>query len=514
MTDKDLGMNGIGGMTRERLMELLVQAHAENVRKDTVIESQKQAIADQQESIEKQEQAIEGHKRTIIGQMKVIESDKRVIAELNELLRLQRAKPYIPSTEQMEFLFQETEAIAEGTPGTEGKEEETVDVKGFKRRKRSHAVATLPADTPVVIIDHGKDAPAQMLKDGVTYRRIGDKVVDKATVLPARYAIERHLYAQYGAVGVEVDGGNKIVAYGNARVDAISASPSLVARSVVGKYDDHLPLYRQEEMFRREGLEITRQSLAVWIIKYYEALMPLEELMKEAAYSSAFLNKDETPVQVLDVKGPNGLPSRNGFVYITIGTTWVGDRKTAHTIALLQYIQGRGKDVLFEDMKRFSYDGPVMTDGLKGYLGIAVHYLCWVHAARAFKDILKQNKREPNARKLMEIIGGIYKDDEDNRKLLVSGEVGEAEFLARRKAASLPRIKAFLDKIEEIRGCYSTGGAMGKAISYIDEYKGYLTGYLDTVEATPSNNCCERIAKSFATGRNYVLSNDMFCSAA
>jgi hypothetical protein len=165
MTDKDLGMNGIGGMTRERLMELLVQAHAENVRKDTVIESQKQAIADQQESIEKQEQAIEGHKRTIIGQMKVIESDKRVIAELNELLRLQRAKPYIPSTEQMEFLFQETEAIAEGTPGTEGKEEETVDVKGFKRRKRSHAVATLPADTPVVIIDHGKDAPAQMLKD-------------------------------------------------------------------------------------------------------------------------------------------------------------------------------------------------------------------------------------------------------------------------------------------------------------------------------------------------------------
>jgi hypothetical protein len=100
--------------------------------------------------------------------------------------------------------------------------------------------------------------------------------------------------------------------------------------------------------------------------------MPLEELMKEAAYSSAFLNKDETPVQVLDVKGPNGLPSRNGFVYITIGTTWVGDRKTAHTIALLQYIQGRSKDVLFEDMKRFSYDGPVMTDGLKGYLGIAV----------------------------------------------------------------------------------------------------------------------------------------------
>lgn len=58
MTDKDLGMNGIGGMTRERLMELLVQAHAENVRKDTVIESQKQAIADQQESIEKQEQAM------------------------------------------------------------------------------------------------------------------------------------------------------------------------------------------------------------------------------------------------------------------------------------------------------------------------------------------------------------------------------------------------------------------------------------------------------------------------
>ncbi|MDD4573396.1 MAG: transposase, partial [Sphaerochaeta sp.] len=57
-------------------------------------------------------------------------------------------------------------------------------------------------------------------------------------------------------------------------------------------------------------------------------------------------------------------------------------------------------------------------------------------------------------------------------------------------------------------------GAMGKALDYLYTYKPYMRTYLDVVEATPSNNSCELVAKAFATGRNYVLSNDMFCSAA
>lgn len=399
-------------MSDGMLKELLLKALSEIARKDAVIEDQK----------------------------KVIESGNRIIAELNELLRLKRAKRYSPSTEQMETLFQENEAVAAAEAEDEGG---TVEVKGFRRRKKARCVAELPADTPVVVIRQDQ-----------------------------------------------------------------------VAQSVVAKFDDHLPLYRQEEMFRWEGVGLSRQSLAGWIIKYYEALLPLERLMAREVYASVFLNKDETPMQVLDVKGPNGLPSGNGFVYITIGSTWDKAGKKMHAVALMRYIQGRGRDVLMEDLDTYGYHGPVMTDGLKAYLGIPVHYVCWVHAVRAFKDILKANRDEPNARRLMGIIGGIYRDDEENRKLLVSGAIDEGTFLAKRKEASMPRINAFMDAIEDVRRLYSPGGAMGKAIAYIDCYRDLLTGYLDTIEATPSNNCSERIAKSFATGRNYVLSKDMLFRAA
>lgn len=496
-------MDVLDGMAGDSLKGLLLEALSENARKDSVIASQEVKIASQEAEIAAKEAEIEAKRKDIEAQQKVIETERRVIAELNELLRLRRARRYCPSTEQMECLFPELEATA-GTPAVK-EDAKTVEVKGFRRKKGGHVVATMPADTPVVVIRHDLDAPAGIVRDGITYARVADKVVDQVSVLPKRYYIERHVYAQYDAVGVEVDGGNRIVAYRNEKVDTISASPSLVAQAVVGKFDDHLPFYRQEEVFRREGMGISRQSLAAWIIKYYEALMPLERLMRAEVYASAFINKDETPVQVLDVKGPNGLPSGNGFAYITIGSTWVKAERATHVIALLQYIQGRSKEVLLEDLKQFRYGGPVMTDGLKGYLGIPLHYVCWVHAMRAFKDILKENKKEPNAKKLVEIIGGIYTDDEENRKLLVEGKIDEAGFLAGRKAASMPRISAFLAKIEETRGLYSPSGAMGKAIAYIDEYKRYLTGYLDTVEASPSNNCCERIAKSFATGRKNWL---------
>ena len=126
------------------------------------------------------------------------------------------------------------------------------------------------------------------------YRRDGDKVIDKIAFVPRKLVVERHHYAQYRvAADVEDENGNKAVIYKSPKIDGIAAAPSLVANVIVSKFDDHLPLYRQEEIFRREGYYIIRQKLAAWVIKYYEALQPLEKKLKQKIYSSGFINKDE-----------------------------------------------------------------------------------------------------------------------------------------------------------------------------------------------------------------------------
>ena len=433
-----------------------------------------------------------------------IREKDRLIAELEELARLRTATKYAPSSEQMESLFPELEALDAAGPEEENTPEETRLRK--KKSKPRATLCTAPADTPVVDIHHDGDAPGSYVKDGVAYRRDGDKVIDKIAFIPRRVLVERHHYAQYRvASDVEDDNGNKVIAYKNPRIDGMAAAPSLVAQVIVSKFDDHLPLYRQEEMFRREGHHITRQKLASWVIRYYEALQPLERKLKQKVYRSAFINKDETPVQVLDVKGPTGKPAKNGFMYITVGSTYDDGERRTHALVVLDYIQGRSRDVLMEDVLAYGYGNPIMTDGLKGYLTLDKHCVCWVHAVRQFKTILKTSRDETNARKLVTTIGKIYEEDGKSRKMLHDGELGREEFLAQRKEASLVHINSFFSIIEEIRGCYAPSGAMGKAISYIDTYRDCLTGYLDIVEAAPSNNVCERIAKTFATGRKNWL---------
>lgn len=432
-----------------------------------------------------------------------IREKDRLIAELEELNRLRTAARYVPSSEQMESLFPELEALNAAAP----EEEKTaVDAHLRKKSKPRTTMCTAPAGTPVLDIHHDGDAPGSYFKDGVEYRRDGDKVIDKIAYVPRKLVVERHHYAQYRvAAEVDDDKGNKVVIYQSPKTDGIAAAPSLVANVIVSKFDDHLPLYRQEEIFRREGYYILRQKLAAWVLKYYEALQPLEKKFKQKIYSSGFINKDETPVLVLDVKGPQGKPSKNCFMYITIGSTYDDRERKTHALVVLDYIHGRSTKVLLEDVRRYQYDNYIMTDGLKQYLALEKHCTCWVHAVRQFKTILKANKKEANALKLVTIIGRIYDEDETYRRMLCSGELDREEFLAKRKAASMEHINSFFEALEVARTQYSPSGPMGKAIGYIDTYKDYLTTYLDIVEATPSNNFCERVAKAFATGRKNWL---------
>lgn len=444
----------------------------------------------------------------------IVQTQNEEIANLKELYKLRTAERYLPSSEQLGWLFQELE-ILDSVLNGQSEMEETTEITAHSRKKRKRTNAcTAPADTPVCDVFHTEGAEDTIIgEDGIVYKRVEDKTINKIAVLPRKIVVECHHYCQYKALDVEVEKDNKKIILPT-RTDALGASPSLVASVVVSKFDDHLPLYRQEEIFRREGFFLSRQKLASWVITYYEELLPFIKYFKKQMYDSAFMSKDETKVSVLSVKSSSGKPSKNGFMYITIGDTYDKQTRKTRSLVLLDYIQGRSREVLFEDIGKYGYNSYLMTDGLKGYLSYEKHCVCWVHAVRQFKKIIKINKKNIHALQIVKEVAKLYDIDEKYRKMLLSGEISPNEFLTARKIDSEVVIKEVYEVLDEVRNFYSRSGAMRKAINYLNDYKSYLHTYLETIEATPSNNACELIAKSFATGRNYVLSKDMFCSAA
>lgn len=444
----------------------------------------------------------------VINLSSIIQAQSEEIANLKELYKLKTAERYIPSSEQMGWLFQELE-ILDAVLAMDPQEEETSEVASHTRKKRKRLNAcTAPADTPVCDVFHNEDATESIVgKDGIAYKRVEDKVVDKIAIIPRKVVVERHHYPQYKTVDVDAgQDNNKIILYPSASA-ALGASPSIVSDVVLSKFDDHLPLYRQEEIFAREGFFLSRQKLASWVIRYYEDLLPFASYYRKQVYQSAFLSKDETRVTVLDVKGSTGKPSTNGFMYITIADTFDEATGNTRSLVLLDYIQGRSREVLFEDIERYGYRGYLLTDGLNGYLSYPSdkHCVCWVHAVRKLKQLLKVNKKNVHALRIINEAAKLYKIDERYRKMLKSKEIDAETFLSLRREESEKVIDTIYEIVDEVRQFYSHAGAIGDAVSYLENYRIYMKNYLDVVEATPSTNANERVAKSFACGRNWLF---------
>lgn len=273
------------------------------------------------------------------------------IANLKEIKKLRSHDKFVSSSEQMEFLFDEAEVINAPVSEEEKKEEE-IEVKAHKRKIRRRTCQA-PSDAPVIEIDHTEGAPCEIVKDGVTMVRDGVEIIDKISRIPAKLIVERNIYPKYRAKDTSGDkrGDNVEVLFPAGDVDRIAASPAFISSIAMSKYDDHLPLYRQEEIFERMGVYVSRQKMAGWLIKYYEALMPLDKLIKDRVYRSPYLNLDETTVTVLNVKDKNGKVSRNSFVYLAIGSEYDNTRRDVHALVHCEYHQGRKVDDIMENLR-------------------------------------------------------------------------------------------------------------------------------------------------------------------
>jgi len=417
---------------------------------------------------------------------------------LKELYMLKSRLPFTPSTEQMELLFDEAEILSQ--PLSE-EAEELIQVSAHtKAKKKKHDLTTLPADTPVVDIQHALDEEPVCERCGSATERTEDRIVVKVAVQPKKYYIERHHFPATVCTRCEADEGEQNITthWDDKKTDSLIASPSMVTSCAVRKYADGLPLYRQEAIFQREGFNVSRQTISNWLLAYMGLVQPLRKQFEKHLFTSSLINQDETPLQVLHL--PEPAASKSTFMFVQVGTSL--SEESAHRVVLYTYIRNRRKETLQSFTN--GYHGYVMTDGLKGYLGIGNHLNCWVHAQRNFKHIVKVNKKAAGALKFIAVINRLFQIEKSTRKTYTERKA----FLAERRKQSTAVFAELKELMDSSHPQYASKSPMGKAIKYLYTYWDTLTAYVNCYEATPENNVAERALKNFVIGRKaWLFSN-------
>lgn len=397
-------------------------------------------------------------------------------------------------------LFNEPEDVAE-TTATEEKAEE-VTVTAYKRTKGGRR--PLPPELPRVEVIHDLAETEKICGCGAQLSRISSEVSEKLDIVPAKMQVIqniRYKYACKSCEGVESEGGAvKIAPLPPQLIPQGIATPGLIAHVATSKYADSLPLYRQEKVFDRLGVDLGRATMANWMIVVGSSCEPLMVLFQKEIRSGPLINMDETPVQVLNEPGrPN---TSKSYMWVFRG----GDVKRPALV--FHYDPSRSGNVPKKYLD--GYQGYIQTDGYQGYNVVGerpgiVHLGCWVHVRRKFKDVIKAkakgDKKKGYADTAIEYIRQIY---------AIESEADVKEFTAveryqLRQKKAVPLLREFRKWLEDISPKAPPQSLLGKAVSYTLNQWERLERYTLDGLLRPDNNLAENAIRPFVVGRKNWL---------
>lgn len=418
---------------------------------------------------------------------------KLQIQVLEERLRRQRIAKYGQgseklSDEQLELLEQEP-----GVSNVEVKAESQRDPlprsEGQRPRSKHPGRQSLPAHLPrverILACTREQETCQGCGKETVV---IGYDESERLDVEPAKYFVEVTKREKRVCVHCE-EQGVMAAALPPQIIDKGLASNQVVIDTVVQKYCDHLPLYRQSAILERDtGLELSRATLDGWVLTVGECLIPVNAAMRMELLSGSYIQADETPVPVQMQDGRE----KHHQAYL-----WQYGRPGASVV--FDFRLSRGRD----GPKQFlgNFDGILQTDGYAGYHEIGgpnmVHAGCWSHVAIHFRKVLKLNPKDPLATPIMERIHDLFAIDRKAQQAGLS--------LAARQALRLenaqPLLNAIRKQIETARTMTLPASALGKACKYSLNQWEKLTRFLEHPELELSNNPAENSMRPIAVGR-------------
>jgi transposase len=330
---------------------------------------------------------------------------------------------------------------------------------------------------------------------GGALRRIGEEVTETLDYVPGRFKVIRHVREKLSCRACDV------VVAAPAPDHAIArgrAGAGLLAHILVSKYDDHLPLYRQAEIFAREGVGLETSTLSGWVGATAAALKPLVEALTAEVMASEVLHVDDTPVPVL-APGTGKTKTGRLWTYVRDERPFAGARPPA---ALFFYSPDRKGEHPQRHLRDFR--GVIHADGYAGFNELftgnrITEAACWAHVRRKFFDVHAATA-SPIAKEALDRIGDLYKIEKTIAGLPPDVRRGE------RQQRSKPIAEALAAWAETTLRRLSRKSELAKAFRYMRSRWKALLRCFDDGHLALDNNPAERALRCVAIGRkNYLF---------
>ena len=360
--------------------------------------------------------------------------------------------------------------------------------------RRGGGRSDLPADLPRERIEHDlSEAERRCPGCGQPRQRIGSETSEQLKYVPAELKVIEHVRWKYACRACQEH--VAIAAPPPKPIERGLPEAGLLAQVVVGKFSDHLPLYRLEDVFARAGMELPRSTLCRWARQTAELLEPLYALMVQRVRSSHVIHTDDTPVPVLDP---------------TLGHTrtarfWVYCGDTENPYSVYDYTASRKRDGPAQFLA--NYQGYLQADAFAGYDGIYAagtvkQVLCWAHARRKFFEAKETKPREAHA--ALAWIGRLYEIEREAKDAMPEAR------RALRHDRALPLLAEFRVWLVSLTGSVLPKSPLGQAVHYVlPRWEGFVR-YCEDGALAIDNNLSERTLRPCAIGRkNWLfLGND------
>ena len=330
---------------------------------------------------------------------------------------------------------------------------------------------------------------------GGELKHLGEDVSEILEYVPARFKVIRQVRPKLACACCE----RIVQAEAPSRpIERGVAGPGLLAHVLMSKYCDHLPLYRQSEIYAREGVELERSTLADWVGGASAVLAPLVEALRRHVMSATKLHADDTPVPVL---APGNGKTKTGrlWTYVRDGRP-AGD--TTPAAVWFAYTPDRKGEHPKAHLSKFT--GTLQADGYAGFdriyeAGRIREAACWAHVRRKFYDLMAAHK-SPVAAEALERIGALYVIEKEIR-----GSSPEERREVRNQQAR-PLLESLKQWLEATLGKLSRKSDTALAVRYALGRWEALLRYLDDGGIEIDNNAAERALRVVALGRkNYLF---------
>lgn len=441
---------------------------------------------------------IEKLKQLILEQQATIETSQAELADVRlvveklrfELARLKR-QAYGRSSEALDAKIAQLEFTLEDLETAQA-------ARSLPPLSISRALAPtppvrrpLPAHLPREEIVHA--AACTCPTCGGSLRAAGEDVAEMLEWVPARYKVIRHVRPKFACAQCETlvqsPAPSRPIARG-------LAGPGLLAHVLVSKYTDHLPLYRQSQIFARDGIDLDRSTLADWVGGASKLLQPLVDALGRYVLQANKLHADDTPVAVLC---PGRGTTRQGRVW-----TYVRDDRPAGSdepaAMLFRYTPDR-KGV-WPSKHLSTFNGILQADGYAGFERLYGERIqeaaCWAHVRRKFYDIHVAHT-SPVAAEALDRIGRLYAIEAEIRGRPPN------ERRAVREARAGPELASLHAWLHATLAIVSKKSELAIAIRYALSRWGALTRYCDDGRIEIDNNAAERSLRGIALGRKNWL---------